>query len=521
MTISRLRGRPKIFVNTRDITGDNIVEVLQATKSMHDRTIAEINRLYDFRGGDQPLLGREKKIRKEIDIHDVDNVADYIAWFHTAYFWSNPPMLIQRGDIEEHKTDASKDDMGISSLNEMLMNGEAYQRKNAELGDSVETCGIGHRMVDIRTDFEDGLRNRNGKVVNSLVHLYNLDSRNAYCAYYVGPGKEKVLGVSFVTDNEGKRQYTCFTKTERYEIRGVEEGDPIIEKHPNPLNMIPIFEYERAVDRTGSFEKQMDGLNAQNVINSDFDNDIAQNVQPILWANDINLPNDENGNTQKPKGGDMIESHSGMEGNPRLEYLDMKIDRASTLNLMMAKRATLLKNARVPIQYDSEGGGSTGVAMGYSTGWVATGIDANLEEAMVRDTYLEEIKCIIRAIQFVPERVLPIDDPIRKIHASDIDLHFTRERNYDLAVKMNALATGMNVGVHPRHMLKVIDAFPDTQQVYVDSMEMMRSYQEMKCKTDSESERILSDESDQTTNSPYIGGRGFFQESTEESTAAK
>ena len=98
-----------------------------------------------------------------------------------------------------------------------------------------------------------------------------------------------------------------------------------------------------------------------------------------------------------------------------------------------------------------------------SAGWSATELDAVREQQMIAHGKREELSLILKAIAKVPERKLPMDAPIRLIHTSDIDLHFTRKKNTDMSVKANTFATYFNAGIHPRHILKMVDAFEDTE----------------------------------------------------------
>lgn len=509
-----LRGRKRILTNVREIDAENIGDILSKAYSAHQKVATEIEYLLQYKAGSQDLK-RIKDIRPEIDIHDVDNLADYITWFHTAFFWSVAPTLVQRSDIDMHETDAKSDDAGINAMNEMLMNGEGLGRKDITLAEYVETCGIGHRMVDIKTadEFADDepLKNKYGKFVGSLVHVYPLDSRYAFCVYYNGPGRKKLMGVTFAKTDAGN-VFTCFTDKSRFDISG-EFGDGLrVVESPNLLKMIPIFEYERAEDRSGCFEKQIDALDALNTVNSDFDNDMAQNVQQIWWGNDVDFTDPETGKESRPQSNDWVLTHSGASKNPKIQPLASTLDRTAALSVIKEKRSTILNNARVPIQYEQEGGGSTGVAMSMSTGWSAAQIDADLKEAMVKDTRREELKCIIRAISFVPESVLPIDSDIRNVHEADVDFHFFRNQNYDLTTKMNAFATGLKSGIHGRHLLNMIKAFPDNEAVWMDSREMIESYQKSVCKPETstesnqevDNERTIQDISDQRENSVLL-----------------
>src|SRR5699024_3238856 len=125
----------------------------------------------------------------------------------------------------------------------------------------------------------------------------------------------------------------------------------------------------------------------------------------------------------------------------------------------------------------SEGGGSTGVAADSMSGWNATSVDANRQEQLISGAVREELVLILKAIDLADKKYLKADDPLRKLHSTDIDLKFSRRQNWDISTKANAFATLVSHGVHGRHALKVTNMFEDVEQVYIDSKDGIDEYQ--------------------------------------------
>lgn len=496
-----LKGRQKIFTDVEQIDRTNIVEVLQKAYGKHRQNVTEIQTLIDFESGEQPLK-REKTVRPEINIVVNSGLPNYIKKFKIGYNWGSPIMLVQRGNKEFHNTDADIDDTGISALNEVLRNGECIGYKDQCMAEFIEICGIGHRMVEPKkfSDTDSGLQ-------ESLVNIYTLDSRYAFVVYYNGPGQKEVLGVSFAR-RSGKLHFTCFTETTRFEIvAGKIEGE-----YPNLLGMIPIVEYERSVDRTGCFERVIPQIDALNIEVSDFANDTAQHTQEIWWADNVDFK-DENGNDTRPKSGDWVQTYSTEGRQAKIAPLANTFDRGATLTGITNQRNTILKDCYVPIQYDSSGGGSTGTATDMSSGWSAAELDALQEQQMTERGKRKELQLILRAISLVPTRILPEDSPIRKVHSSDIEVHFSRRKNYDLSIKANTFVTYFNAGVHPRHILQMIEAFPDNEQVYLDSKDMFYALQRKMIDSGTNTTEInntASDTANQTGNSPILDGMDTY-----------
>ena len=493
-------GRIKIFTDQKEITKQNILEVLRKAYSKHRMNIADMQYLIDYEAGIQPLP-YQKIIRPEVDIRTTDNMANYVTEFKKGYFWGTPPIYTQRGNSEHHDTDTDTDSTGISALNEMMLNGVCIGRENQKLADFVEKVGIGHRLVQAKKEWESS------EVQSSYADVYTLDSRNAFCVYYNGVGQPKVMGVTYAKSG-GKNYFTCYTKTGIFEI----QGDAITE-YVNPFGMIPIVEYERSVDRTGCFERQISLMDNLNSMISNFANDVAQKTQEIWWGNDIKFPEDEKGNPIKPQSGQWLLTYTGGEGNnPKIQPMSSTFDSAPTLEAIGNTRNEILKRCFVPMQYSSEGGGSTGVAADSMSGWNATSVDADRQEQIISGAAREELVLILKAINLASKDYLKGDDPLRKIHSTDIDIKYTRRQNWDLGTKANAYATLVSHGINGRHALKVTNMFEDVEQVYIDSKEGIEDYQkktygETETETESvEDERIMQDSSDQATQSPFIDG---------------
>nr|DAH47194.1 MAG TPA: Portal [Bacteriophage sp.] len=494
MWIWPLKGRRKIYTDEKEINSNNIIKVLSDAYSVHRKNQMEMQYLIDFEAGIQPLQ-RPKIVRPEINIEVTDNVANYVTEFKLAYFWGTPAMLIQRSDKDAHNTSADSDDAGISAMNEMLANGCSIGYKNQELGNFVEKVGIGYRLVDIKTDFSEEKE--------ALVDICTLDPRFTFCIYSNSAKQKKLLGVTF-RKIKGRIYYTCFTKQTRYEISQGKIKSATI----NPMESIPIVEYERAVDRTGCFERHLSDCTELNTLVSDFANLTAQQTQEIWWGNDVDFPVDPK--TKEPvevKSGQWVLTSTTPDGKtPQIKALSNAFDTNATLTAIDTRWRRILQKCKVPTQQDSEGGGSTGTAMDMSSGWSAAETEAVREEQMASKAQREELRLIIKALEFVPETILPEKAPIRGIHVGDINFHFSRRKNYDMSVKANALSTLIKTGVHGRHALKFIDGFEDTEATWNDSREMIESIQQAAASGNTANEENQSDRQiDQLKTSPITG----------------
>lgn len=492
----RLTGRRRLYTEHEYVDSSNVVDVVTKAHGQFKHISAEIQFLVDYDRGIQPL-NREKKVRPEINIEVQDNMAHFIKEWKGDYFWGQPAMLVQRSDVESPDEDSDIDGKAIAKLNAIMVNNAHIGYEDQKLADFVEICGIGQRMIDVKSRPD-----RTGLPFK----MATLDSRYAFVVYHDGIGEKPVVGVTF-SKRGNKLRFTAYTDEMRFDI---ERGE-IVNAEVNPLGMIPIVEYERSVDRMGVFERLISQLDALNIMVSDSANDISQHTQEIWWANDVSFEDPVTGETKTPESGQWVMTFTGGQGNnPNIKPLSSTLDQPATLAMITSERLHVLELAKVPIQYSSEGGGSTGIAMDISSGWSAAEVDATREQQLVEKAKREELELIIRAINAAPMSVIAESDILKNVRAIDCDFHFNRRKNYDMAVKANTFATYISHGLHGRHALKEIDAFSDVEQVWNDSKELIEAYQKSQfinaSKETQQEGRILQDYTDQTSQSPHVDG---------------
>lgn len=79
-----MNGRRVIKTSVRTITDENVTEVLQKALGTHELNRSEIDYLYKYYKGDQPIRHRVKDVRPEICNKIVENRANEIVSFKHA-----------------------------------------------------------------------------------------------------------------------------------------------------------------------------------------------------------------------------------------------------------------------------------------------------------------------------------------------------------------------------------------------------------------------------------------------------
>lgn len=502
-----LKGRKRIFTDVKQITEKNIISVLQEAMLIHQLNAIQMLFLLNYEKGVQPLK-REKVVRKEIDVKVCDNVANEVTDFKLGYNWGFPIMFGQRGNNDLSGNSPGVDDAGISLFNEMLED-EGMPSNDQELARFVEITGIGYQMVDIKNEYEGG----------SVFDCATLNPLYTFIVYDSSPYHRPLMGVTFRTLKNGNTYYTCFTKDRRYEIKNMAKvingdqkdvwGFRPRSGEKNPIGMIPIVEFIRSHDRMGCFERQISDMDNLNILVSDFTNSVAQDTQTMWWGNDFEFPKDpETGETLKPIGGQWVMTNSSQEKNPKIQPLVMETQYDGILADIKYRRDVILQKCHVPLRSEP-GGGSTGTAMSMSSGWSDAEVDACREEQLIKKSKMRLAKVMLAAIAASTDT--PSDSPLLTLRVSDMLPKFTRNKTYDMATKCNALATLIKTGCYGRDAFQVVDLFPDSNLVWENSKPLIEKYQAslwngQKTSESEPDKRNMSDLSDQTSNSPILGG---------------
>lgn len=498
-----LYGRQVVYTTEQYIDENNIINVVRQGMIDYLATVGECNFLLNYEAGMQPLQ-RVKTVRADIDIIDIDNIANEITDFKKGFIWGFPITLAQRG-IKD--TGVESESQAVTMLNEAYSY-TGINAKRQQLARFVEITGIGYTFVDIDTS-------------NKEDKYFSVDVLDPRCAFVIRSkrtvDKRVVVGVSFFADSNGTTYYTAFTPERRYEIVNwqVVNGEKVDDKWAfgarsgeiNPLGAVPIVEWVRDYDRMGCFERQINEMDTLNIMWSDFANDVDQNTQVMWHANDVDIPTDEEGNEQKPESNDWVFTYTADGGkSPFINPLSVNYDYQGILQNIVSKRALILQKCNVPQRNDNSGG-STGIAMSDATGWSAADNAANTQAAIMQVCKMEEVELVLKAINKNPK--VPQDSPLLRLRSVDIEANIKRQRNYELTVKSNALATLLSHGVYGLHAFKTVNIFDDNNQVWEDSKELINAYQEKLIKGNENIEntvveKVAADNSDQIDNSPVL-----------------
>lgn len=433
MKTRQMFGRRVIYTDESVITKENIVGILNKAMNKHTANKSEIEYLYNYYKGKQPILERTKEVRPEILNKVVENRANEIVSFKVGYLMGEPVQYVGRGNDESISE-------SINRLNEFVF-AEDKAAKDKELADWFTICGTAYRMV---------LPDRDDEVDEAPFEIYTLDPRETFVVYFNGLGNKPMLGVKYVVKEDGTKIFSCYTEDMYYEVK----GDKVIKAEHHILGMIPIIEYPANNARLGAFEIVLPLLDSINQVGSDRMDGVEQFVQALMMFKGVDIDSDDFDKLKK-KGGIKVP----VDGD--VKYLVQELNQSQTQTLVDYMYQTVLTICGMPNRNGGSSTSDTGSAVIMRDGWSAA-------EARAKDS---ELMFKLAEKQFL-RLTLRITNELRNMNLrlSNIEIRFTRRNYENIQEKAQVLTTMLNTdGIHPRLAFEHCGLFVDPELAYLES----------------------------------------------------
>lgn len=426
-------GRRVIYTDCEEIDSSNVVCVLEKALPTHQLNRNEIQYLFNYYKGKQPILNRTKEIRPEITNRIVENRANEIVSFKVGYLMGEPVQYVNRGT--EEVSDA------INRLNSYVF-AEDKAAKDKELADWFTICGTSFRMIlPDEEDEED----------EAPFEIYTLDPRNSFVVYHNGLGNKPVMGVTYVTQADGSIVYSVYTENSLYEI----QDEKNIVEEPHSLGCIPIIEYPANSARLGAFEIVLPLLDAINDISSNRLDGLEQFVQSLLMFKGVDIEDDqfallkEQGGIKVPIDGD-------------IKYLTQELNQTQTQTLVDYLYQTVLTICGMPNRNGGSSTSDTGSAVIMRDGWTSAEARAKDTELMFKQSEKKFLRLVIQITNTLRNMNLKL---------SNIEIRFTRRNYENIQEKAQVLTTMLsNDKIHPRLAFEHSGMFADPGLAYTESM---------------------------------------------------
>lgn len=440
MSTMQLHGRRMIKTDESEVTIDNVVTILRKALPFHWKNRSEINYLWHYYKGRQPILNRVKLVRPEIANKIVENRADEIVSFKSGYLMGEPLQYVTRGNAESI-ADA------INQLNEYVF-AEEKPAKDKELADWFHICGTSFRMV---------LPDEDGEEDDSPFEIYTLDPRNTFVVYHNGLGNKPVLGVKYVIDEKGVITYSCYSKYEYFEI--VESK--VVKCEPHILGDIPIIEYPLNLARIGAFELVVPLLDAINLTDSNRIDGVEQFIQALLLFHNVDISSDDYKKLREE--GAIKFKDIDPQLKAEVAYLTNSLNQGETQTLVDHMYQTVLTICGMPNRNGGSSTSDTGSAVIMRDGWSDAEARAKNSELMFKKSERRFLKLVLNICRTLVGMDL-------KVH--NIEIRFTRRNYENILQKAQVLDLLLKNGkVHPRLAFEHCGLFVDSDLAYALSAE--------------------------------------------------
>lgn len=432
-------GRRKIFTDVDQITKENVADVLCKALATHWANKGEIDYLYRYYKGEQPILQREKDVRPEICNKIVENRANEIVSFKVGYLMGEPIQYVSRGD-DETLTER------INQLN-AYMSAEDKASKDKELADWSHICGTSYRMV--LPDSDAGV-----DPDEAPFEIYTLDPRYAFVVYHNSLGEPPVMAVKFIEREDGVI-YSVYTKDHYYEIK---DNDEIVKDKAQVFGL-PIIEYPANTARLGAFEVVLPLLDAINNVDSNRLDGVEQFIQALMLFHNVDISSKDFAELKKDGALKYKDIDAQLKGE--IKYLVEELNQGQTQTLVDHLYETVLTIVGMPNRNGGSSTSDTGTAVVYRDGWSSAEARAKDSELVFKKSEKEFLKLILRICRDLSELELKL---------SNIEIRFTRRNYENITEKANVLTTMLNnPKIAPQLAFQHCGMFVDAESAYLAS----------------------------------------------------
>ena len=474
-------GRTVLYTNEKVITRENLIKVLSSVLPDFAKNKAEIDFLYRYYKGEQPILKRKKKHRPEIKNCVVENHAHEIVSFKVGYDFGEPIQYIRRAtksgteNKENPALPTEIDDMEITTkislVNEYMFT-QDKATQDRDLAEWFFVCGTGYRMV---LPTEDDL-----DAEICPFEFDTLDPRYTAVVYNRGFGKKPVMSIQEVEVSEEETLFCIYTPTEYFEIQvnkplafNTLTADNIVKQDSHIIGHIPIVEYAANTARIGAFELVMSLLDEINNVESNRIDSIEQFVQAFMKFINVRIE-EEQFEELKELGAISFKSDPNCPAD--IDIVSSELNQQQVQTVVDHLYQMVLIICSMPDRNGTNRTtGDTGQAVILRDGWSAAAAASKDVEAMFKKSEKAFLKIVLKIIK---------DSTDTDIRLSDIDIKFIPNKTDNLLTKTQALQTMLEAGINPQIAIAKSGLFGDPEQVYIDSIPYLRN----KWKTKEESD---------------------------------
>lgn len=464
--VRRLFGRSMITTDADVVTSENVADVLKAALSTHEQNKSDIDYLYRYYKGEQPIYDRTKAFRADICNIVCVNLANEIVSFEAGFFLGKPIQYSCLSADEKQIEDIER----FSDYMRMI----GQDGTNLSVAEWCAICGLGYQFI-MPSESADAI---------SPFETFVADPRQTFIVKRNDISHTPVMGVYCTQNADGDKIYDVYTPTEIFKIK----NDDLIERNPNPLNAIPIVEFLNNTHMIGSFEKVITLLDAINTTYSNRIDGIEQFIQSILIMKGMEVDEIRElmaaalnyGGLATPETADVF-------------FLTQELNQQQTEVAIQSMHDMVLTICGIPNRNGGLSTSDTGLAVELRDGWSDANSRAVLKEGLFRASMSRIVGMAVNIMNTQLKTAL---------EAANIKIEFTRHISVDIYQSVQSFAMLRQTGVHPLVAYEVANFVPDPTKAY--KMELEYQAQLLKDKAEALSVPLDNDETTAGSEAPAV-----------------
>lgn len=445
-----MSGRRVIKTDATEINENNVTDVLRKALSVHELNRSEIDYLWRYYRGEQPIRNRTKEVRPEICNKITENRANEIVSFKVGYLCGEPIQYVSRQGGEDIVRQ-------INRLNEYMF-AEDKAAQDQELVEWQMICGTAFRLV---------LPDAPGEEDEAPFELYTLDPRETFVVYSSEIGNKPMMAVKYRRDEYGILHFSVYTENRFYSI----DGDILVDSQPHALDAIPIIEYPANNARLGSFEIVLPLLDAINNVESNRMDGMEQFIQAYWKFVGCNI-DQATFDAFLEKGAIMVPPDSN-GGKVDVDLIVKELNQTQSQTFKEDLYSAVLTICGMPNRNGGSSTSDTGSAVLLRDGWSDAEARAKDSENVFKRAEKKMLGLVLRICRVLGRLTLRL---------CDIDMKFTR-RNYEAIQSKSQVLISMlqEPKIHPQLAFQHSGMFSDAESAYTMSM---KYYEEQQAKAE-------------------------------------
>lgn len=426
-------GRKRAYTAETEVTAENIIGIIGETAGIFNRNKTAADYLWRYKNGDQPILYRHKKVRKDINNKVVENHAYEFVAFKVAQSYGEPIQYVSR-----KKDDRVNESVDI--LNDYMHDAFKHTR-DIEMGEWQSAVGTGFKAIQRTKDSEKPFR---------IVVPTPLDTYIIYCK----ATGEPLLSVQDIKGKDGTHYKLCYSATTEYIVRNSE----VVESKLHAFKGIPIVEYPNNAECLSDIELVISLFDSINLMASNRMDGVEQFIQSFMKFVNVEIDPDTF-EALRESGAFSFKSNNG-DNKSDVDILSQELNQSET----QVAKDDLLNNAltisAIPNKEGNTGGDTQG-AVELRNGW-----DFSKQRAKLKDAFIKESEMRFAELALNEIRLEKNDCPLS---TREFEAQINHSPTDNLSVKVNALSLLLKAGIHPLVAIKTCGLWGDAEKVFLQS----------------------------------------------------